>query len=89
MKKILGSIKNIFRIFIKGFYFLCSILAKGFFFYPKKFFMFLKKIFKNSSRLDKIIKHFEKRQLQSQHYLPKQDYYSVPEQDYYSVPEQD
>lgn len=64
MKKILGSIKNIFRIFIKGFYFLCSILAKGFFFYPKKFFMFLKKIFKNSSRLDKIIKHFEKRQLQ-------------------------
>ena len=55
MKKILGSIKNIFRIFIKGFYFLCSILAKGFFFYPKKFFMFLKKIFKNSSRLDKII----------------------------------
>ena len=52
MKKILGSIKNIFRIFIKGFYFLCSILAKGFFFYPKKFFMFLKKIFKNSSRLN-------------------------------------
>ena len=64
MRKIVGSIKSFFKILIKGFYYLCSILAKGFFFYPKQIFLFFKKIFKNSSRLDKIIKHYEKRQLQ-------------------------
>lgn len=64
MKKIIGSIKSFFRTLIKGFYYLCSVLSKGFFFYPKKLFLLLKRLFKNSSKFDKIIKHFEKRQLQ-------------------------
>lgn len=64
MKAVFKFFGTIFKIFNKGFYYLCGILAKGFFYYPKKFFEFMSKIFKNSKRLPKVVKHFEKRQLQ-------------------------
>lgn len=56
-------IVNFFKTIISGFYFLCSLLTKGFYFYPKHFFIFLKKIF-NIKLFDKIIGFFEKRQKQ-------------------------
>ena len=64
MKKIGQFIVNGLKSIIKGFYSFCTVLAKGFFFFPKQFFLLLKKIFKNSKTLDKIVKHYEKRQLQ-------------------------
>ena len=54
---------DFFKAIIKGFYFLCSLLTKGFYFYPKQFFIFLKKIF-NIKFFDKIINFYEKRQKQ-------------------------
>lgn len=56
-------IVNFFKMIIKGFYFLCSLLAKGFYFYPKQFFVFLKNLFK-TEKLNKIIKYYDKRQNQ-------------------------
>ncbi len=64
MKKIGQFIVNGLKSIIKCFYSFCTVLAKGFFFFPKQFFLLLKKIFKNSKTLDKIVKHYEKRQLQ-------------------------
>ena len=64
MKKIARFFVYIFKTTSKGFCFLCSILSKGFFFYPKQFFVFLSKIFKKSKFLEKCVKHYEKRQLQ-------------------------
>lgn len=64
MKTIFKFFTNIFKTFLKGFYFLCSILSKGFFFYPKQLFVFLKKIFKESTFFDKLVKHYTKRQEQ-------------------------
>lgn len=63
MKAVFKFFANIFKTFLKGFYFLCSILSKGFFFYPKQVFVFLEKIFKNTF-FDKIVKHYTKRQQQ-------------------------
>lgn len=51
------------KIIMRGFYFLCSLLAKGFYYYPKQLFVFLKKSFK-TEKLNKIIKYYEKRQKQ-------------------------
>lgn len=59
---------NFFKMTIKGFYFLCSLLSKGFYFYPKQFFLLLKKIFK-TNKLDSIIKYYEKRQNQPEYCL--------------------
>ncbi len=54
---------KIFKVIISGFYFLCSLLSKGFYFYSKQLFIVLKKIFK-TNKLDPVIKHYEKRQKQ-------------------------
>ena len=64
MKKIARFFVYIFKTTSKGFCFLCSILSKGFFFYPKQFFVFLSKIFKKFKFFEKCVKHYEKRQLQ-------------------------
>lgn len=54
-------IVNFFKILISGFFTICSILAKGFYFYPKQLFVFLGKIFK-TDKFNKIVKYYEKRQ---------------------------
>lgn len=64
MKKVISFFTYIFKMTLKGFYFLCSLLSKGFFFYPKQFFIFLTKIFKENKFLNKVVKHYEKRQFQ-------------------------
>ncbi len=64
MKKVASFFVYIFRMTLKGFYFLCSLLSKGFFFYPKQFFIFLTKVFKENKFLNRVVKHYEKRQLQ-------------------------
>ncbi len=64
MRKIINFFKYILKTTSKGFCFLCSILSKGFFFYPKLFFIFLGKIFKKFKFFQKCVKHYEKRQLQ-------------------------
>jgi sortase B len=64
MKKIINFFIYILKTTSKGFCFLCTILSKGFFFYPKQFFVFLSKIFKKSMFFEKCVKHYGKRQLQ-------------------------
>ena len=54
-------IVNFFKFLISGFFSICSILAKGFYFYPKQLFVFLGKLFK-TEKFNKIIKYYEKRQ---------------------------
>lgn len=64
MKKIVSFFVYIFKTTLKGFYFLCSLLSKGFFFYPKQLFVLLSKMFKKSNFLKKCVNHYGKRQLQ-------------------------
>lgn len=54
-------IVNFFKFLISGFFSICSILAKGFYFYPKQLFAFLGKLFK-TEKFNKIIKYYEKKQ---------------------------
>ena len=54
-------IVNFFKFLISVFFNVCSILAKGFYFYPKQLFVFLGKLFK-TEKFNKIIKYYEKRQ---------------------------
>ena len=54
-------IVDFLKVLIRGFFYICSILAKGFYFYPKQLFIFLGKLFK-TEKFNKIIKYYEKRQ---------------------------
>lgn len=54
---------NFFKIIMHGFYFLCSLLSRVFYFFPKMFFKLLKNIFKLEF-FDKCEKFYEKRQKQ-------------------------
>ncbi len=64
MKKIVNFFVYVFKSTLKGFYFLCSLLSKGFFFYPKQLFVLLNKLFKKSKFFEKCVKHYGKRQVQ-------------------------
>ena len=54
---------NFFKITIHGFYYLCSLLSRVFYFFPKMFFKLLSKIFKIEF-FDRCVKFYEKRQNQ-------------------------
>ena len=68
MKKLLEEIIYACKLTLKGFQYICTLLSKGFYFYPKKFFILLKKLFKKKI-FDRLINHFEKRQEEPEHFL--------------------
>lgn len=76
MKLFLAKILYVIKLILRGFQFNCTLLSKGFFFYPKKFFEFLKKIFKGKF-FDKPIKYFERLQDSPEHFLLLFLYFAV------------
>ena len=68
MKKLLEEIIYACKLTLKGFQYICTLLSKGFYFYPKEFFILLKKLFKKKI-FDRLINHFEKRQEEPEHFL--------------------
>lgn len=70
LKKIILIPWNIILMTVRGFYYICSLMALGFYFYFVKLFEFIKKITKGKfSFIDKVIKHFEKRKSQPEFLL--------------------
>ena len=69
MKKIGKFLKYLYYKTHKGFYFLCLVFSRGFYYYFYLFFSFLKKIFKKSKKLEDIVNHYKERQERPEYFF--------------------
>lgn len=69
MKHVGNFFKFIYNKTHKGFYFLCLVFSRGFYFYFYLVASFLKKIFKNAKWSDKLVAHYKNRQEKPEYFL--------------------
>ena len=68
MKLLFEKIGYIYELTLKGFKYICTLISKGFYFYPKEFFILLRKLSKKNI-FDRLINHFKKRQEEPECFL--------------------
>ena len=69
MKKIGKFFKYLYYKTHKGFYFLCLVFSRGFYYYFYLVFNCLKKIFKKSKKLEEIVNHYKLRQERPEYFF--------------------
>ena len=69
MTKIGKFFKYLYYKTHKGFYFLCLVFSRGFYYYFYLVFSFLKKIFKKSKKLEDIVNHYKARQERPEYFF--------------------
>lgn len=69
MKRVGKFFKFIYNKTHKGFYFLCLVFSRGFYFYFYLIASLLKKIFKNSKKVQGLVDHYKKRQERPEYFF--------------------
>lgn len=69
MKKMGKFFKFVYDKTHKGFYFLCLVFSRGFYFYFYLIACLLKKIFKKSEKIDNLIRHYKERQERPEYFF--------------------